>query len=318
MRWHGGPDAGSHTPPQASFAPPGGADRHVKPPPPPSATPPTLPARNALRTFFRPWIPPTPHLPPPPSSTTFSLLSWNVLAPSLVDPSYLGFASEEDLAWSVRGPRVHALLQEQRPDIVCLQEDDRYPEFLDALNAHVLKPSPAPSPPTMAPSLPPLDPLLSPGATSSGTPFGMEGVEGVGPAPLEPFASPSPPSMPAYAGRWKKRTGPTKADGCSVLWRTQRFELVEAEEVEYRIPGCEFLDRDNVAILVVLQERGREGRGERGEGGEGGGEGRKLVVANTHLLFNPRRGDVKLAQLQVLLARVQALRSRHPSADVGA
>ena len=30
----------------------------------------------------------------------------------------------------------------------------------------------------------------------------------------------------------------------------------------------------------------------------------KLVVANTHLLFNPRRGDIKLAQLMILMAEI--------------
>jgi mRNA deadenylase 3'-5' endonuclease subunit Ccr4 len=30
----------------------------------------------------------------------------------------------------------------------------------------------------------------------------------------------------------------------------------------------------------------------------------KIVVANTHLLFNPRRGDIKLAQFMVLMAEI--------------
>lgn len=32
--------------------------------------------------------------------------------------------------------------------------------------------------------------------------------------------------------------------------------------------------------------------------------GREFCIANTHLLFNKRRGDVKLAQLAVLLANI--------------
>ncbi|KAJ0390308.1 hypothetical protein P43SY_011669 [Pythium insidiosum] len=35
---------------------------------------------------------------------------------------------------------------------------------------------------------------------------------------------------------------------------------------------------------------------------------RRLIVANTHLLFNPGRGDVKLAQLERLLSSLAALR----------
>lgn len=31
----------------------------------------------------------------------------------------------------------------------------------------------------------------------------------------------------------------------------------------------------------------------------------RLVIANTHLLFNPKRGDIKMAQLMVLTQRVE-------------
>ena len=35
-----------------------------------------------------------------------------------------------------------------------------------------------------------------------------------------------------------------------------------------------------------------------------GGQDMRLCVATTHLLFNPKRGDIKLAQLAVLLAEL--------------
>lgn len=47
----------------------------------------------------------------------------------------------------------------------------------------------------------------------------------------------------------------------------------QAVEVEYQ-QSLPHLDRDNVALLVVLRDR----------------RGRVLLVANTHLLFNPKRG----------------------------
>lgn len=37
--------------------------------------------------------------------------------------------------------------------------------------------------------------------------------------------------------------------------------------------------------------------------------GPPLCVANTHLLFNPRRGDVKLAQLAIMLAEIDAMKN---------
>ena len=47
-----------------------------------------------------------------------------------------------------------------------------------------------------------------------------------------------------------------------------------------------------------------------GDGGDGGGAGKSsaygpVVIANTHLVYNPKRGDVKLAQLSMLLSRVE-------------
>lgn len=50
------------------------------------------------------------------------------------------------------------------------------------------------------------------------------------------------------------------------------------------------MNRDNVGIVVRLRPV-RHSRCQQ-----------ELVIANTHLLFNPKRGDIKLAQLQLLLA----------------
>ena len=41
----------------------------------------------------------------------------------------------------------------------------------------------------------------------------------------------------------------------------------------------------------------------------------KVVVANTHVLFNPRRGDIKLAQLMILLAEIDKCAYLGPSPD---
>lgn len=129
---------------------------------------------------------------------------------------------------------------------------------------------------------------------------------------------PNPPS-PFFSQIPKKMAG----DGCSVFWRTRRFRLQRAEEVEYLVPGTRHLDRDNVGVVAVLEDLAgpREEEGEGGKGGKKGSRGeekgkerrrrrRLLVVANTHLLFNPRRGDVKLAQVQVLLRRLEVRERR--------
>ncbi|KAG5846585.1 hypothetical protein ANANG_G00116550 [Anguilla anguilla] len=77
-----------------------------------------------------------------------------------------------------------------------------------------------------------------------------------------------------YHCEYKRRTG-WKSDGCAVSFKRDRFSLVSGHPVEYFRRDVPTLDRDNV-----------------------------LCVANTHLLYKPRRGDIKLAQLAVLLAEI--------------
>ena len=70
--------------------------------------------------------------------------------------------------------------------------------------------------------------------------------------------------------------------------------------VEYYQRDIPVLDRDNVALLVQLQLRHPKVKKESGT----------FCVANTHLLFNPRRGDVKLAQAMLLMAEIDQIRLR--------
>lgn len=49
--------------------------------------------------------------------------------------------------------------------------------------------------------------------------------------------------------------------------------------------------KDNIGILLLLQDKEREHE--------------KICVANTHLLFNPKRGDIKLVQLSALLQQMK-------------
>ncbi|KAJ8270671.1 hypothetical protein GJAV_G00117850 [Gymnothorax javanicus] len=90
---------------------------------------------------------------------------------------------------------------------------------------------------------------------------------------------------------YKRRTG-WKSDGCAVSFKRDRFALVSQHPVEYFRRGISILDRDNVGLILMLRPLGPPDPGQN------------LCVANTHLLYNPRRGDIKLAQLAVLLAEI--------------
>ncbi|CAI9567247.1 unnamed protein product [Staurois parvus] len=111
------------------------------------------------------------------------------------------------------------------------------------------------------------------------------------------------PSLSAlgYSCHYKRRTG-RKTDGCAICFKTQRFTLLLESHVEFFRPAVDVLNRDNVGLVLllrpVLSEEASEGLSPP-----------SLCVANTHLLYNPRRGDIKLAQLALLLAEVDKLSS---------
>jgi len=89
-------------------------------------------------------------------------------------------------------------------------------------------------------------------------------------------------------------------DGCATFFKKSTFECEAVVPVEYLVPGVSSLDRDNVAVLLLLRPKYQLPSEEQTHSG-------KLCVANTHLLFNPRRGDVKLAQLMKLFAEIDRL-----------
>uniref|UniRef100_A0A3Q1HCJ9 Angel homolog 1 (Drosophila) n=1 Tax=Acanthochromis polyacanthus TaxID=80966 RepID=A0A3Q1HCJ9_9TELE len=102
-----------------------------------------------------------------------------------------------------------------------------------------------------------------------------------------------------YTCVYKRRTG-TKTDGCATCYRSSCFSEVVVTELEFFRPETELLDRHNVGIVLLLQPvvaRGSEVKG----------KAPLLCVANTHLLFNPKRGDVKLAQLAIMLAEISSV-----------
>lgn len=69
-----------------------------------------------------------------------------------------------------------------------------------------------------------------------------------------------------------------------------KFNLRECISVEYYQPNINLLNRDNIGIVMRLSPKINNNQ--------------CIVVATTHLLFNPKRHDIKLAQMQMLLAEI--------------
>uniref|UniRef100_H3C8U5 Endonuclease/exonuclease/phosphatase domain-containing protein n=1 Tax=Tetraodon nigroviridis TaxID=99883 RepID=H3C8U5_TETNG len=112
-------------------------------------------------------------------------------------------------------------------------------------------------------------------------------------------------TLGSYQCEYKKRTG-SKPDGCAIVFKSSRLSLLSSNPVEFLRPGDALLDRDNVGLVLLLQPS--DAASPLGAS--------SICVANTHLLYNPRRGDVKLAQLAILLAEISRL-SRLPGGSTG-
>ncbi|XP_053316791.1 protein angel homolog 2 [Spea bombifrons] len=100
------------------------------------------------------------------------------------------------------------------------------------------------------------------------------------------------PSLEAlgYHCEYKTRTG-SKPDGCAICFKSSKFILALTKPVEYYRRNIALLDRDNIGLVLLLQPRTEI-------------EAPTICVANTHLLYNPKRGDIKLTQLAILLAEI--------------
>lgn len=91
---------------------------------------------------------------------------------------------------------------------------------------------------------------------------------------------------------YKKRTN-DKRDGLLFLYRADQFVLLDYAKVELYQSGIELLTRDNVGIIAKLAVKDSPDI--------------QFVIATTHLLYNPKRNDVRLGQTQLLLAEIERI-----------
>ncbi|XP_043701180.1 carbon catabolite repressor protein 4 homolog 6 isoform X2 [Telopea speciosissima] len=107
--------------------------------------------------------------------------------------------------------------------------------------------------------------------------------------------------LQGYDGIWKMRTG-NAVDGCAIFWRRTRFKLLHEESIEFNKLGL----RDNVAQICVL-ESSSSNASENGTAAFPSSHANRVVVCNIHVLYNPKRGEIKLGQVRVLLDRAHAV-----------
>lgn len=85
------------------------------------------------------------------------------------------------------------------------------------------------------------------------------------------------------------RKGKGKTDGCAIFWKREKFTLKKYVSVSERCFGCFGL----ICALKSLKENDDV-----------------FVVGNAHLLFAPKNGFVKLAQLQKFMNTIETVRRK--------
>ena len=60
--------------------------------------------------------------------------------------------------------------------------------------------------------------------------------------------------LQGYKSVFKRRTGEEKRDGCAIFYSAEKFELKKTLPVDFN-RGVDILDRDNVALLIMLQPK---------------------------------------------------------------
>jgi len=106
-------------------------------------------------------------------------------------------------------------------------------------------------------------------------------------------------------------------DGCAIFFKTERFQLVDEQLIEYQSLSLEHfseltgdrrgmervMSKDNIAVALVLQfvqplpQEAATGGRRRNQAPQP----RRLVVCNTHIHWDPSMPDVKLVQAQFLM-----------------
>lgn len=121
--------------------------------------------------------------------------------------------------------------------------------------------------------------------------------------------------------RARTMANPSTVDGCATFYLKSKFTLVEDHLVEFQSlalarfahltgnrSGMErLMVRDNIATILVLQHAPTGSSSSRARGRK---KPKHLLLANTHIHWDPAMSDVKVMQVQFLLEEVAAVRAK--------
>ena len=86
-----------------------------------------------------------------------------------------------------------------------------------------------------------------------------------------------------------------KPDGCMTVFNSNRFNLLYSQVIHYQVQNLFSQASDNVGQIVLLENKLSENKSSL------------FLVANTHLVYNPKQAHVKLYQISKLIYEMSAL-----------
>lgn len=105
-----------------------------------------------------------------------------------------------------------------------------------------------------------------------------------------------------FKGVHKARTGEA-CDGCAIFWKGEQFTLLHEESIDFQSFGL----RNNVAQFCVLKMNQTLPSGGDITVSSSDTASPSLVIGNIHVLYNPKRGDIKLGQMRIFLQKAYKL-----------
>lgn len=117
-----------------------------------------------------------------------------------------------------------------------------------------------------------------------------------------------------FKGAFKKRTD-QNLDGLASFFNENKYDLLDAHAIEFDKSKMNqqwnWLNKGNVALLFVLEQKTTNNNINNKNSNEEIMKTNRFVVSNCHIHWSPRRGDIKLAQIKILLDGVDFLKQKY-------
>ena len=110
--------------------------------------------------------------------------------------------------------------------------------------------------------------------------------------------------------RFKKRPNKIRdkhKEGCAIFYNINKFELIESFELEYKCEDSLIINKENVAIFVLLKNKIQYKNVKDND---------LLLIVCSHLLFNDKRGDIKLGQIYELQKSISSIKKKYQQFNI--